>query len=68
MSEVRVSYDFSQWPAFDDVIKQSIGRSSDFSGTDGCTRDHGWNCGSEIEQEKIVRALKKLGLSPVVKP
>ena len=64
--EIRVSYQLSQYPSFDKVIMASVGRGSDFSGAGFGERNHGWVCKSEIEQKRIFRALKKLGLSPTV--
>lgn len=62
MIEVRTSYDFDNFPAMDDVIHKAVGRLSDFSGSDFCGRDLGWLCSSEIEAQRIRRALRALGL------
>ncbi len=58
MFEVRASYDFANFPSMDDVFYKAAGRVSDFSGSDFCGRDHGWVCGSEIEAERLSRALR----------
>ena len=65
--EVRVSYPFNQYPYFDKVISNAVGRDSDFSGAGFGQRDHGWVCKSEIEQKRIFRVLKKFGLCPTMK-
>jgi hypothetical protein len=65
MFEVRVSYDASRWPDFDDETDRAVGRLPDFSGMGFGLRDQGWVCKSEIEAERVMRALKALGLYPV---
>lgn len=42
---------------------QALGLALLFMGT----RDHGWNCESEIEAAHIARALRKIGLTPEVR-
>lgn len=67
---VTTSYDMSGFPTMDAVIERAAGRTSDFSGCgliDG-GREHGWNCGSEIEAERISRALRKIGLRAEIRP
>lgn len=66
--EVRTKYSADNFPSFDDVLFNAVGRPSDFSGMGFGERDHGWFCGSEIEQHKIKSAIKKLGLTPEVRP
>ena len=65
---VTTSYDISQWPAMDDAIEAAVGRVSDFAGAgiDG-RRDHGWVCKSEIEVERVKRALRGIGLRAEVR-
>lgn len=60
--EIRTSYDFTNFPAMDEIVKQAVGRSSDFSGSDFDGRDMGWLCGSEIEAAKIEKGLRSLNL------
>lgn len=62
MIEVRTSYDFANFPVMDDVIREAVGRVSDFSGSDFVGREHGWVCQSELEAARIERALRKLNL------
>lgn len=66
--EIRTSYDLEHFPALDDVLEKVIGRPSDFAGAGFGRRDHGWVCHSEIEAERIKRAIKKLGLIPEHQP
>jgi len=65
-TDVRVEYDFSNWPAMDAVIEQAVGRHSDYSGAGMGCRDHGWVCESDIEVARIARALKEIGLVPTL--
>jgi hypothetical protein len=67
MIEVTVNYEASLWPQMDEVIKQAVGRSSNFSGMGCGLRDHGWNCESEIDAHRVARSLRKIGLSPSLK-
>lgn len=62
--EVIVDYDAASWPAMDDAINAAAGRLSNFSGIGLGRRDHGWICASEIEAERILRSLRRIGLSP----
>ena len=67
MIEVRSHYDMSAFPAMDDVAIAAAGRMTDFSGAGCCgIRDLGWICRSEIEAERIARALRKIGLPATV--
>lgn len=60
--EVRASYVFNGSFEIDDAAHQAAGRLSDFSGAGFGARDLGWVCQSEIEAERIARALRKIGL------
>lgn len=44
----------------DEVLHKAAGRPSDFSGTNFIGRDLGWVCASEIEAERMKRAISKL--------
>lgn len=60
--EVRTSYSFTGDFGFDSAAHQAAGRVSDFGGCGFGQRDLGWVCKSEIEAERIKRALDKIGL------
>jgi hypothetical protein len=68
MPAVTTVYDFANFPAMDDVIAKAVGRRQDFSGSDFAGRDMGWVCQSEIEVERVSRAIRKLGLPVRVRP
>lgn len=62
MIEVRTSYTFNGSLDFDNAAHQAAGRVSDYGGCGLGSRDLGWICKSEIEAERIKRALDKIGL------
>ena len=62
MIEVRTKYTFQGGFSFDHIASQAAGRDADFSGVGMGERDLGWTCKSEIEAERIKRALDKVGL------
>lgn len=66
MIEVRARYSFDGSFYRDDAAHQAAGRVSDFSGSGFGERDLGWVCKSEIEAERIKRALIKIGLASTV--
>lgn len=65
MIELRISYDFRNYPTIDDVAHAAAGRESDFSGTAvrAGWRELGWMCESEIEAARMSKSLKAVGLS-----
>ncbi len=65
--EVRISYPFDGSFYRDDAATHAAGRVSDFSGCGLGQRDLGWVCQSEIEAERIQRALGKIGLTAEIK-
>lgn len=60
--EVRASYEWNGSPSLDAAAHQAAGRVSDFSGCGFGQRDLGWVCKSELEAQRIKRALDKIGL------
>lgn len=52
----------------DDVARAAAGKESCYSGCGFGERDIGWTQLSEIEAERIARALRKVGLTAVIKP
>jgi len=60
--EVRTCYDWRGTFELDAAADNAAGRPSDFGGCGFGGRDLGWVCKSEIEAEKIKRALDKIGL------
>ena len=62
MIEVRTRYSFQGGFSFDHIAEEAAGRVPDFSGAGMGERDLGWNCKSEIEAQRIKRALDKVGL------
>lgn len=60
--EVRTKYTFQGSFSLDTVAEKTVGRISDFSGCGFGERDLGWVCASELEAEKIKRALDRVGL------
>ena len=67
MIEVRTSYIFDGTFVRDDIAHHAAGRISDFSGCGFCERDLGWVCKSEIEAERIKRALDKIGMKATIR-
>jgi len=65
--QVRTSYTFNGSFEIDDAAHAAAGRVSDFSGAGFGMRDLGWRCESEIEAERIARALRKIGLMPEIR-
>ena len=65
---VITQYDMSNWPAMDEVLEKAVGRVSNFAGAGSGVRDHGWVCQSEIETERVKRAIRRLGLAVTVRP
>jgi hypothetical protein len=63
MIEVRATYSFDGSFYRDEAATHAAGRVSDFSGCGFGQRDLGWVCRSEIEAERIKRALIKIGLT-----
>ena len=68
MTEVRTKYTFQGGFSFDHIAEQAAGRAPDFSGCGFGERDLGWVCKSEIEAERIKRALDKVGLRATIVP
>lgn len=68
MTEVRVSYDFANYPTLDEVANAAAGREPDFSGTAPRAgwRELGWIC-DELSAARMVRSLKAVGLNPQTK-
>jgi hypothetical protein len=66
MIEVRTSYSFTGSLDFDNAAHQAAGRVSDYGGCGFGSRDLGWVCKSEIEAERIKRALDKIGLTSTI--
>lgn len=62
MIEVRAKYSWNGSFEMDDAAHHAAGRISDFSGAGFGERDLGWVCKSEIEAERMKRALDKIGL------
>lgn len=60
--EVRAHYVFDGTFSMDSAAIAAAGRESDFSGCGLGARDLGWVCSSEIEAERLKRALTKVGL------
>ena len=60
--EVFTRYTFNGSFEFDDAAERAAGRKTDFSGAGLGFRDLGWIVKSEIEAERIKRALDKIGL------
>lgn len=60
--DVCTSYPFDGSFYRDDAALHAVGRLPDFSGSGMGQRDLGWTCQSEIEAERIKRALDKIGL------
>jgi hypothetical protein len=60
--EIRAAYSSDNWPAMDEIAHKAAGRVSDFGGMGLGFRDLGWVANSELEAEKIKRALDKIGL------
>ena len=50
----------------DDRLFDVVGRSSDFSGTDGCVRDHGWEVETFAEAQKMRNAIDDSGICSAV--
>ena len=67
---VEVTYggdDFVYDADFDSSLYHAVGRPSDYSGGGVGGRDHGWVCDNDFEVERVRRALKPFGLTPVVR-
>jgi hypothetical protein len=62
MFEVRASYIFDGSFTHDDAAHAAAGRVSDYGGCGFGSRDLGWVCKSELEAERINRALNKIGI------
>ena len=67
MPEVRLRYSYDETFHTDNVAHNAAGRVSDFSGAGFGERDLGWVCKSELEAQKIYRALKRAGFHPELK-
>lgn len=67
---VRTSYSlreyFGRETSMDAAAMHAVGRPPDFSGSGFYERDLGWFCDGEVEQQRVARALRKIGLAPVV--
>jgi len=68
MIEVRTKYTFQGGFSFDHIAENAAGRPPDFSGSGFGERDLGWACKSEIEAERIKRALDKVALRATITP
>lgn len=66
--EVRTSYTFTGSFVLDETAYNAAGRSSNFSGCGFGERDLGWNCKSELEAQRIKRALEKIGFRAIIRP
>lgn len=60
---VRAWYASSLNEGLDEAIFKAAGRESDFSGGGINGRDHGWDGLSEIEAQRLVRAIRAIGVS-----
>lgn len=52
----------------DDAARHAAGRPTNYSGCGMGERDLGWTHLSELEAERIARALRKIGMSAEIKP
>jgi len=66
MIDVQAKYAWSGDFGFDDAAIHAAGRHPDFSGCGLGERDLGWTCKSEIEAERIKRALGRIGLKATI--
>lgn len=66
MIEVRTKYAWCGSSEMDEAAHNAAGRVSDFSGCGFGERDLGWVCKSEIEAERMKRALDKIGLRATI--
>lgn len=67
LMRVHATYPWEGSFAKDDAATHAAGRVSDYSGCGFGERDMGWVCKSQIEAERIARALRKIGISVVIK-
>lgn len=67
--EIRISYDFDQYPTRDAVASAAVGRPSDFSGTDvrNGWREIGWVTQSEPEAHRIAVTLQAVGFTASIR-
>jgi hypothetical protein len=65
---VHATYSFGGSFWMDEPAHAAAGKMSDYSGCGFGERDLGWTNLSEIEAEKIFRALRRIGLSAQIKP
>lgn len=64
---VHASYPWSGSFAMDDFAITAAGKPTNYSGCGFGERDLGWTGLSELEAEKISRALRKIGLTAEIK-
>ena len=65
---VHATYPWTGSFVMDDVARAAAGKESSYSGCGFGERDLGWANLSEIEAERIARALRKVGLVAEIKP
>ncbi len=64
--EVQARYLGTIEPHKDAAIQAAAGRHSEYSGCGFGERDLGWYCKSELEAQRIIRALKKIGVTAII--
>lgn len=64
---VHATYPWEGSTDRDRAAHEAAGKPSNYSGCGFGERDLGWTNLSEIEAERIVRALRKVGLSATIK-
>ena len=65
---VHATYPWAGSFHMDDAAQHAAGRSTDYSGCGFGERDLGWTNLSEIEAERIARALRKIGMTAEIRP
>jgi len=65
---VHATYTWNGTFELDDAARHAAGRATNYSGCGFGERDLGWTGLSQIEAERISRALRKIGLTAEIKP
>jgi hypothetical protein len=65
---VHATYAWAGSFELDDAACHAAGRPTNYSGCGMGERDLGWTDLSEIDAERIARALRKIGLTAEIKP
>ena len=65
---MHATYPWTGSFVLDDVARSAAGKPTSYSGCGMGERDLGWTGLSEIEAQRIARALRKVGLSAAIKP